>query len=71
MLDEILRDGRLEIEGVTGASAGAVNAVLLADGLAEGGPKAARERLSRFWKAASLDGSMRRCSAGRSTGCSR
>jgi len=58
VLDEILRDGRLEIEGVTGASAGAVNAVLLADGLAEGGPKAARERLSRFWKAASIDGSM-------------
>ena len=58
VLDEILRDGRLAVEGITGASAGAVNAVLLADGLAEGGPKAARERLSRFWKAASRDGNM-------------
>jgi NTE family protein len=58
VLDEILRDGRLVIEGVTGASAGAINAVLLADGLAEGGPEAARERLGRFWKAASVDGSM-------------
>ncbi len=58
VLDEILRDGRLAVDGITGASAGAVNAVLLADGLAEGGPKAARERLSRFWKAASRDGNM-------------
>lgn len=58
VLDELLRDGRLEIEGVTGASAGAINAVLLADGLAEGGPEAARERLARFWQAASHDGKM-------------
>ena len=58
VLDELLRDGRLAVDGITGASAGAVNAVLLADGLAEGGPEAARERLSRFWRAASLDGSM-------------
>ncbi|MGU9978461.1 patatin-like phospholipase family protein [Phreatobacter sp. HK31-P] len=58
VLDEVLRDGRLIIDGITGASAGAVNAVLLADGLAEGGAEAARERLSRFWRAASLDGSM-------------
>jgi len=58
VLDEVLRDGRLIIDGITGASAGAVNAVLLADGLAEGGAETARERLSRFWRAASLDGSM-------------
>ncbi len=36
VLDEVLRDGRLIVDGITGASAGAVNAVLLADGLAEG-----------------------------------
>lgn len=58
VLDEILRDGRLTIDGLTGASAGALNAVLLADGLAEGGPQAARERLARFWKAVSRDGDM-------------
>ena len=58
VLDEVLRDGRLIIDGITGASAGAVNAVLLADGLAEGGAETARERLSRFWRAASVDGSM-------------
>lgn len=59
VLDEILRDGRLAVEGVSGASAGAVNAVLLADGLAEGrGPEAARERLARFWRNASRDGNL-------------
>jgi NTE family protein len=34
---------------VSGASAGALNAVLLADGLASGGNATARERLEHFW----------------------
>jgi NTE family protein len=38
VLDHLLEDGRLTIEGISGASAGAVNAVILADGLARGGP---------------------------------
>src|SRR5215210_2798078 len=38
VLDHLLEDGRLEIDGISGASAGAVNAVLLADGLECGGP---------------------------------
>jgi NTE family protein len=58
VLDGLLADGRLIIDGVTGASAGAINAVLLADGLAEGGAAAARERLSAFWKAVSIDGKL-------------
>ena len=58
MLDDLLEDGRLEIEGMSGASAGAVNAVMLADGLARGGPEEARKRLAEFWRAASLDGDM-------------
>jgi NTE family protein len=45
VLDHVLEDGRLEIEGITGASAGAVNAIMLADGLARGGPGEARRRL--------------------------
>ncbi|MFN2332756.1 MAG: patatin-like phospholipase family protein, partial [Halomonas sp.] len=32
VLDRILEDGRLEIAGVSGTSAGAMNAVALADG---------------------------------------
>ncbi len=35
VLDALLEDGRLAIEAVTGASAGAMNAVVLADGTDE------------------------------------
>lgn len=56
VLDQLLADGRLEIEGISGASAGAVNAVMLADGLARGGVDEARARLAEFWRAISTDG---------------
>jgi NTE family protein len=56
VLDQLLEDGRLEIEGIAGASAGAMNAVMLADGLARGGPEEARVRLADFWRAVSVDG---------------
>ena len=58
VLDHILDDGRLEIEGISGASAGAVNAIMLADGLARGGPDEARKRLADFWRASSLGGNL-------------
>jgi NTE family protein len=58
VLDQLLDDGRLTIEGISGASAGAVNAVLLADGLARGGPEEAKKRLAEFWRAASLGGDL-------------
>ncbi|HVV60326.1 MAG TPA: patatin-like phospholipase family protein [Pseudolabrys sp.] len=58
VLDHLLEDGRLAIEGISGASAGAVNAILLADGLARGGPEEARKRLADFWRAASLGGNL-------------
>jgi len=53
VLDRILEDGRLRIAGVSGASAGAMNAVALADGYTRGGPEGAREALNRFWRAMS------------------
>jgi NTE family protein len=49
VLDAMLEDGRLEFEGVTGTSAGAINAVALADGLAAGGREGARASLRAFW----------------------
>ncbi|MGO8916483.1 MAG: patatin-like phospholipase family protein [Stellaceae bacterium] len=49
VLDRLLEQDDVAIDMVSGVSAGAVNAVLLADGLAEGGPEAARQRLERFW----------------------
>ena len=56
MLDQLLADGRLEVEGISGASAGAINAVMLADGLIHGGPEEARTRLADFWRAVSSNG---------------
>lgn len=50
VLDALLEDGRLEFEGVTGASAGAINAVALAAGLASGGRQGARDALRRVWE---------------------
>ena len=58
VLDEVLNDRRIEIEGLSGTSAGAVNAVMTVDGLARGGPDQARQRLADFWRAASRDGDM-------------
>jgi NTE family protein len=50
VLDRLLEDDRLEFEGITATSSGAVNAVVLADGLAEGGHDGARDALQRYWK---------------------
>jgi NTE family protein len=58
VLDQLLDDGRLQIEGITGTSAGAINAVMLVDGLARGGPAEAQKRLGEFWRAASLGGNL-------------
>ncbi len=56
VLDVLLQDGRLHIDGISGASAGAMNAVLLGQGFAQhpGDPAAAREAarqaLAQFWR---------------------
>jgi NTE family protein len=49
VLDRLLEDGRLEIEAISATSAGAMNAVVLAYGMATGGPEAARKNLHHFW----------------------
>lgn len=49
VLDRLLEDERLEIAGISGTSAGAMNAVVLAAGLMDGGRQGAREALLRFW----------------------
>lgn len=51
VLDRLLEDGRLPIEGISGTSAGAMNAVMLAQGFAHGGAEAARQTLADFWQA--------------------
>lgn len=51
VLDALLADGRIRPVAVSGTSAGAMNAVALAQGLMDGGADSARESLHRLWKA--------------------
>lgn len=49
VLDRLLEDERIEIVGISGASAGALNAVALAYGMDEGGRKGAQNCLRQTW----------------------
>lgn len=51
VLDYLLEAGQLEFDAVSGTSAGAMNAAVLAQGLMAGGRDGAREALAAFWKA--------------------
>jgi NTE family protein len=51
VLDHLLEDGRLAFEGISGTSAGAMNAIALAHGLVEAGRDGARAALEKFWTA--------------------
>lgn len=51
VLDRLLADGRLDVSGLSGTSAGAMNAVALAQGLMDDGTDGARAALERFWQA--------------------
>jgi NTE family protein len=53
VLDCLLEDGRIRIEGISGASAGAMNAVVLAHGYMQGGTDGARAALTKFWESVS------------------
>jgi NTE family protein len=53
VLDKFLEDDRLRIDAITGTSAGAMNAVVLASGMQAGGEEGARESLESFWHAVS------------------
>lgn len=50
VLDFLLEDGRLDVEAISGTSAGAMNAVAMAAGYVDGGADGARESLELFWK---------------------
>jgi NTE family protein len=53
VLDRLLEEPWLRIDGVSGTSAGAMNAAVMAEGHAKGGPEGARGALEKFWKAVS------------------
>jgi len=48
-LERLLEEEAISFDAISGASAGAVNAVLLASGLASGGREGARKNLEDFW----------------------
>lgn len=49
ILDALLEDGRLEVEGFSASSAGTMNALAFAQGLYEDGADGARKKLEEFW----------------------
>lgn len=50
VLDRLLEEPWLRFDGISGTSAGAMNAAVMADGLTEGGSEGARVALEKFWK---------------------
>jgi NTE family protein len=50
VLDRLLEESRLRIAGISGTSAGAMNAAVLADGWIEGGADGARAALDKYWQ---------------------
>jgi NTE family protein len=50
VLDALLEDGRLDFDGFSGTSAGAMNAAAFMVGWESGGATLARERLANFWR---------------------
>ena len=53
VLDRLLEQEGLAIDGITGASAGAMNAAVFADGLLDNGTAGAKQALHDFWQAVS------------------
>ena len=51
VLDRFLEDGRVRLDAISGTSAGAMSAAVLADGYMQDGYDGARENLRRFWRA--------------------
>src|SRR3981081_414748 len=50
VLDRLLEVPWLRIDGISGTSAGAMNAVVLTSGYEAGGPEGARAALEEFWR---------------------
>src|ERR1700693_2206669 len=50
VLDRLLEESWLRIAGISGTSAGAMNAAVFADGWTDGGADGARAALEQFWQ---------------------
>ncbi len=58
VLDRLAEDGRLSIAAISATSAGAMNGVVFAYGIAVGGPDGARQKLHEFWQQVSIAGNL-------------
>ena len=58
VLEALIADERIEIGAISGASAGAMNAVIYAAGFLENGREGARGKLYDFWLSVSSEGSL-------------
>lgn len=56
VLDRMFEDGRIWIDAISGTSAGAMNAVVAAQGMYDGGGPGARQALEGFWRAVAKAG---------------
>ena len=65
VLERLLDTPTISIEVVSGASAGAMNAAIVAQGLAIGGPLEAKRQLEAFWRRIAADASVPTLSLGR------
>ena len=50
VLDRLLEESWLRIDGISGTSAGAMNAVVLVDGYDKGGAQGRAAALEKFWR---------------------
>src|SRR5215469_2073495 len=50
VLDRLIEEPWLKIEAISGTSAGAMNAAVLADGWAKGGAAGAKAALNSYWR---------------------
>jgi len=57
-LDRLLEDDRLALDAISATSAGAINAVVMASGMSEGGRSGARAKLELFWREISRYGEL-------------
>ena len=56
VLDHLLEDGRVSVEGISGTSAGAMNGAAFSFGFEQGGRTGARAMLDAFWARTSKEG---------------
>src|SRR5262245_17394978 len=58
VIDQLLIDGRLNIEAISATSGGSMMACVVAQGMMDGGREGAREQLKQFWRKVSIASSL-------------